>query len=319
MRQMTTLRSQVDTWESLKAQISDLSELNELAAEDPELTSEVEQQAGDLAKQLDQMEIQLLLSGEYDENDAILAVHAGTGGVDAQDWAEMLTRMYLRWADRRRFKATILDWTEGDEAGIKSATIELSGPYAYGYAKSEAGTHRLVRLSPFDSAHRRHTSFALVEVMPAVDDDVDVEIRDEDIRMDTYRSSGAGGQHVNKTSSAVRLTHEPTGIVVTCQDERSQIQNRAAAMKILRARLLELKLREREAEQARLKGEPVVEGWGNRIRSYVLQPYTMVNDHRTGYSTGNVQNVLDGDIDPLIDAYLHQEMEEHEQVSVGNE
>jgi peptide chain release factor 2 len=314
MRQMTSLRSSIDDWESLRAQVSDLVELDGLSAEDPTLLAEVRAQTNEAAERVSQMELQLLLSGPYDEHDALLAIHAGTGGVDAQDWAEMLSRMYLRWADVRGYKTEILDWTEGEEAGIKSAAIELRGTRAYGYAKSEAGTHRLVRLSPFDAAHRRHTSFALVEVLPVVEDDIEVEIREEDIRLDTYRASGAGGQHVNKTSSAIRITHLPTGIVVTCQDERSQLQNRGSAMKILRSRLLELKLKERAAEQAAIKGETPIEGWGNRIRSYVLQPYTMVNDHRSGYSTGNVQVVLDGMIDPLIDAYLHHLMEENERV-----
>jgi peptide chain release factor 2 len=309
MRQLTGLRDQVEHWESMAAQAEDLTELLEISGDDPQFDHEIRESAEHLERELDAAELQLMLSGEYDDHDALLAVHAGTGGVDAQDWAEMLTRMYLRWAEGRGFKAQLLDQTEGDEAGIKSATIEISGPLAYGYAKSEAGTHRLVRLSPFDAANRRHTSFALVEVLPVVDDDVEVEIRDEDIRVDTYRSSGAGGQHVNKTSSAVRITHLPTGIVVTCQDERSQLQNRASAMKILRARLVEREIRAREAEQAEIKGDVSVEGWGNRIRSYVLQPYTMVNDHRTGHSTGNVQAVLDGDLDPFIEAYLHHQME----------
>ncbi len=310
MRQATNLRSQVEGWEQMDQQATDLLELYELAADDDEMLAEIRRQTDELARQLDEMEIRLLLSGPYDDNDAILAVHAGTGGVDAQDWAEMLVRMYLRWAERRGLQTAVLDWTEGEEAGIKSATIEIRGPYAYGYTKGEAGTHRLVRLSPFDAAHRRHTAFALVEVLPEVEDETEVEIRDEDIRVDTYRASGAGGQHVNKTSSAIRITHFPTGIVVTCQDERSQLQNRESAMKILRARLIELKLREQEEERTRLKGEHVSEGWGNRIRSYVLQPYTMVTDHRTDFSTGNVQAVLDGEIDPLIDAYLHQQLEQ---------
>jgi peptide chain release factor 2 len=308
MRQITNLRAQVEGWERMDQQANDLLELHDLAGDDEEMRAEISRQTDELARQLDQMEIQLLLSGPYDQNDAILAVHAGTGGVDAQDWAEMLSRMYLRWAERRGFQAAVLDWTEGDEAGIKSATIEVRGPYAYGYTRGEAGTHRLVRLSPFDAAHRRHTAFALVEVLPEVEDDTEVEIRDEDIRIDTYRSSGAGGQHVNKTSSAIRITHFPTGIVVTCQDERSQLQNKDSAMKILRARLTELKLREQADERARLKGDHVSEGWGNRIRSYVLQPYTMVTDHRTDYSTSNVQAVLDGEIDPLVDAWLHQQL-----------
>jgi len=315
MRRLNGIRSQLETWDNMHGQTTDLLELVELAEGDEGLIGEIREQADALGAQLAQLELTLLLNEPYDENDAILAVHAGTGGVDAQDWAEMLTRMYLRWADRRGFQATVLDWTEGEEAGIKSATIEVKGGYAYGYAKGEAGTHRLVRLSPFDAAHRRHTAFALVEVLPEVDEDDEVEIRDDDLKIDTYRSSGAGGQHVNKTSSAVRITHLPTGIVVTCQDERSQLQNRESAMKILRAKLTELKLREREAERNRLKGEHISEGWGNRIRSYVLQPYTMVTDHRSDYSTSNVQAVLDGEIDPLIDAYLHTLLEQAEQVA----
>jgi peptide chain release factor 2 len=322
MRQINGLRDQVESWEAMRSQVDDLIELNELADEDDEsMNVEIREQTDALAGQLDRMEIQLLLSGEYDDHDAILAVHASTGGVDAQDWAEMLTRMYLRWAEKRGFQTVILDWTEGEEAGIKSATIEIRGPYAYGYCKAEAGTHRLVRLSPFDAAHRRHTAFALVEVLPAVEDDSEVEIKDDDIRIDTYRSSGAGGQHVNKTSSAIRITHFPTGIVVTCQDERSQLQNRESAFKILRSKLVELKLREQAEERARLKGDHVMDGWGSRIRSYVLQPYTMVTDHRTDFSTANVQAVLDGDIDPLVDAYLHMQLEEQgpaEAVAGGN-
>jgi peptide chain release factor 2 len=314
MRHLNGLRSQVETWQGMQQQAGDLLELAELADGDDALLNEIREQTAALGGQLDELELRLLLNDDYDENDAILAVHASTGGVDAQDWAEMLTRMYLRWAERRGFEASILDWTVGEEAGIKSATIELKGSYAYGYAKGEAGTHRLVRLSPFDAAHRRHTAFALVEVLPEVEDAADIVIRDEDLKIDTYRSSGAGGQHVNKTSSAVRITHLPTGIVVTCQDERSQLQNKESALKILRARLTEIQLREREAERSRLKGEHVSEGWGNRTRSYVLQPYTMVTDHRTDYSTSNVQAVLDGELDPLIDAYLHTLLEQSAQV-----
>jgi peptide chain release factor 2 len=315
MRRLTGLRNQVETFEGMTQQAGDLLELYELAEGDEDLLAEIREQTDSLVQQLGDLELRLLLNGQYDENDAILAVHAGTGGVDAQDWAEMLVRMYLRWADRRGFSANILDWTEGEEAGIKSATIEIKGDYAYGYTRGEAGTHRLVRLSPFDAAHRRHTAFSLVEVLPEVEDDTDIEIRDDDIRVDAYRASGAGGQHVNKTSSAIRITHLPTGIVVTCQDERSQLQNRESAMKILRAKLTERKLREREQERAEIKGEHVSEGWGSRIRSYVLQPYTMVNDHRTEFSTGNVSAVLDGDLDPIIDAYLHQQLEQAEHVA----
>ncbi|CAN5627161.1 peptide chain release factor 2 [soil metagenome] len=310
MRQLTGLRNRVDTWREMRETIEQLSELDDLIEDDPELNREVCDEATSMARRVESLELELLLDGPYDENDAIIDIHAGSGGVDAQDWAEMLLRMYTRWGENRGFEVALLDRGEGDEAGIKGATLEFKGPFAYGYTKGEAGTHRLVRLSPFDAAHRRHTAFALVEVLPLVEDDLDVELRDEDIRVDTYRASGAGGQHVNKTSSAVRLTHIPTGIVVTCQNERSQLQNRATAMKILRARLTEMKLREREAEQAELKGEVTLEGWGNRIRSYVLQPYTMVTDHRTDYSTGNVTAVLDGDLDPLVDAYLHHTMDE---------
>ncbi|MDI3338916.1 MAG: peptide chain release factor 2 [Sphaerobacter sp.] len=312
MRRLGSLRDQVETWTQLRRQAADLRELIDLADADEDLRSEIAAEAERVRRGVEQLELHLLLNGPYDDNDAILAVHAGTGGVDAQDWAEMLLRMYLRWASSKGFQTQVLDVTEGEEAGIKSATIEIRGRNAYGYAKAEAGTHRLVRLSPFDAAHRRHTAFALVEVLPQVEDNTEVVIRDEDLRIDTYRSSGAGGQHVNKTDSAVRITHLPTGIVVTCQNERSQIQNRETAMKILRARLTELALRQRAEEQAKLKGEHVAVGWGNRIRSYVLQPYTMVTDHRTEYSTSNVQAVLEGEIDPFIEAYLHQQLGERD-------
>ena len=251
-----------------------------------------------------------MLSGEYDSNDAVLAIHAGAGGTESQDWAEMLQRMYLRWADRAGMKTEVLDQMPGEEAGIKSTTISVAGRHAYGLLKSERGVHRLVRISPFDASARRHTSFALVEVSPILEDDVAVEIRDEDLRVDVFRSSGAGGQHVNKTSSAVRMVHEPSGIIVTCQNERSQAQNRATALKILRARLLELELERRETEQARLKGKHVEAGWGNQIRSYVLQPYQMVKDHRTDHEVGNPQAVLDGALDDFMDAYLRDQVGE---------
>jgi peptide chain release factor 2 len=280
--------------------------LEELAGEDEDLAAELEQETTRLKGEVDQLELEATLSGPYDASDALLVVHSGEGGIDAQDWAEMLSRMYVRWAERRGLKAEILDTTEGEEAGIKNATIEIRGPRAYGYAKAEAGSHRLVRLSPFDAAHRRHTAFALVEVLPEIEGDHVIDINDDDLRVDTYRSSGAGGQHVNKTSSAVRITHLPTGIVVTCQNERSQIQNRESAMKILRARLLERKMNEEADERSRLKGEHTAAGFGNRIRSYVLQPYTQVTDHRTDVSVGDVQAVLDGQIDPFIEAYLQQ-------------
>lgn len=308
MRRLGDLRARVGEWSRLSRASDDLAALEELG-DDPEMAAEIAAEAVPLAAAVAQLELDSTLGGPYDASDAILVVHAGEGGVDAQDWAQMLTRMYVRWAERRGLKAEILDTTDGEEAGIKNATVEIRGTRAYGYAKAERGSHRLVRLSPFDAAHRRHTAFALVEVLPELDGgDAAVEIRDDDVRMDTYRASGAGGQHVNKTSSAVRLTHVPTGVVVTCQNERSQIQNRESAMKILRARLLERRMKEEEAERSRLKGEHQGAGFGNRIRSYVLQPYTQVTDHRTDVSIGDAHAVLDGGIDPFIDAWLHQQL-----------
>jgi peptide chain release factor 2 len=286
----------------------------ELAEADPE---EGEALLPDLQRDLEQlqrdwtaMESRLLLSEPYDERPAILSVHAGAGGTESQDWAEMLLRMYLRWAERHRFKTEILDQTEGEEAGLKSVTVGIDGRWAYGQLKSERGVHRLVRISPFDSQKRRHTSFALVEVMPEVPEDAEVEIDEKDVRVDTYRASGAGGQHVNKTDSAVRMTHLPTGIVVTCQNERSQAQNRERAMAVLRSKLIERQMEEREVELARLRGEHVEAGWGNQIRSYVLQPYTMVKDLRTNVETGNPSAVLDGDLDPFIEGYLRSRIGE---------
>ncbi len=245
-----------------------------------------------------------MLSGEHDERDAIVSIHAGSGGVDAQDWAEMLLRMYLRWAERHNFKTEVYEYNEGEEAGIKSATVEITGRYAYGYLRSEAGTHRLIRLSRFDAAHRRHTSFARVEVMPDIEDTIEITIRPEDIDVDTYRSTGAGGQHVNKTDSAVRIRHIPTGIVVTCQNERSQIQNREVAMKLLKARLYEREQKKREEETARLKGEYVQADFGTQIRSVTVHPYNIVKDHRTNYESGDTEGYLDGDVDPFIQVYL---------------
>ena len=294
----------------MERQVEDLLTLLELgeAENDDATLQEVEAQVEPLTQRLDEMEFQLALAGEYDANDAFLSIHASEGGTESQDWAEMLMRMYLRWAEKSGHKTEILDLTEGEEAGIKSATIQVSGEYAYGYLKGERGGHRLVRISPYDSAKRRHTSFALVEASPVVDTEIDIEIKPDDVEMDVYRSSGAGGQHVNKTSSAVRLTHKPSGIVVTCQNERSQSQNREVAMRILRARLLERQLEEQEAEARRLKGEHTGAGFGNSIRSYVLHPYNLVKDNRTSHETSNTQAVLDGSLDDFMRAYLHSQI-----------
>jgi peptide chain release factor 2 len=302
MKRIASLRQVVDDWNSLVQHTSYLLELAQLGDESlrPEITSELEE----LEKDLQQREFAVLLSGKYDHNNALLALHSGAGGVDAQDWAEMLERMYLRWAENRGYKTEILDLSEGEEAGIKSVTISIEGEYAYGYLRPEKGVHRLVRLSPYDAAHRRHTSFALVEVLPEVEDDTDIEINQDDLRIDTYHSSGAGGQNVQKNATAVRITHLPTGIVVTCQNERSQTQNRENAMRVLRSRLLELKEEEHVATLAELRGEYTKAEWGSQIRSYVLHPYQMVKDHRTDYEVGNAQGVLNGDLDGFIEAYL---------------
>lgn len=304
MRRLGELKARVATWNELRTTSSDMQDMVDMASGDEALLNEIESERDSLLQRVDELELQLALSGPHDGANAILIVHSGEGGVDAQDFASMLSRMYLRWADQEGLKANLLDSTEGDEAGIKNATIEVRGPNAYGLLKGEGGSHRLVRLSPFDSAHRRHTAFALVEVIPEIENDSDVDLRPDDVRVDTYRSSGAGGQHVNKTDSAVRLTHGPTGIVVTCQNERSQTQNREAAFKILRARLLERKLEEEAKERSRLKGDLTAAGFGSRIRSYVLHPYTQVTDHRTGVNVGDAQAVLDGNIDPLIEGFL---------------
>jgi peptide chain release factor 2 len=282
----------------------EMAEAEDDAATRDEVAAEYER----LNERVGELEFLLALSGDYDANGAILAIHASEGGTESQDWAEMLLRMYLRWGEKHGHKTEVLDLSEGEEAGIKSATVQIDGEYVYGYLRGERGGHRLVRISPFDSAKRRHTSFALVEVMPVVERDVDVEINPDDVEMDVYRSSGAGGQHVNKTSSAVRLTHKPTGIVVTCQNERSQTQNREVAWRILRAKLLERRLAEVDAEQRRLKGEHVGAGFGNSIRSYVLHPYNLVKDARTGYETSNTQAVLDGSLDDFMKAYLHDQI-----------
>jgi peptide chain release factor 2 len=308
LRRAEELRDEIGTWRDLEARSAGLLEIAELAGADGDggngLQADLQRDLDTLTADWNRLQSRLLLSEPYDERPAIVSVHAGAGGTESQDWAEMLLRMYMRWADRTRYKTEILDQTEGEEAGLKSVTFAVNGRWAYGRLKSERGVHRLVRISPFDSAKRRHTSFALVEVMPEVAEDAAVEIRDDDLRIDTYRSSGAGGQHVNKTDSAVRITHLPTGIVVTCQNERSQAQNKERAMAVLRAKLVERQQEEREAELARLRGVHVEAGWGNQIRSYVLQPYTMVKDLRTGVETSNPTAVLDGDLDAFIDGYL---------------
>ncbi len=306
MQRLADLKDDVAPWNDLQARLTDLQELLVLAEadEDEVMLEELTSELHSAAQELDRLEDRLLLAGVHDKNDAILSIHAGAGGTDAQDWAEMLLRMYNRWAEQHDYKVAILDRTLGEEAGVKSVTIEVKGRYAYGLLRAERGVHRLVRLSAFDAAKRRHTSFALVEVIPVLGDEVEIELNLDDIKMDFFRSSGAGGQHVQKNSTAVRLTHMPTGIVVSCQNERSQVQNREVAMTILRARLYDLEMRKKEAEEARLKGEHVSAEWGNQIRSYVLHPYSMVKDHRTGHETGNPSAVLDGRIDSFIEAYL---------------
>ncbi|MEA2499805.1 MAG: peptide chain release factor 2 [Actinomycetota bacterium] len=306
MADISRLSEDVDRYDDLSHRASDAAVMWELAAaeEDEATAKEVGDEVAKLEDEISTLEVLALLGGEFDELPAILEVHAGEGGTDSQDWAEMLLRMYLRWAERKNFKTELLEASPGDEAGIKGATLTVTGRHAYGLLAAERGVHRLVRISPFDSAKRRHTSFASVDVTPEVEEDVDVEVNPDDLRIDTYRSSGAGGQHVNVTDSAVRITHLPTGIVVSCQNERSQMQNRAVAMRVLKSRLLALAIKEREAEMEALRGAKSDIGFGSQIRSYVLHPYQMVKDHRTGLETGNVQGVLDGDIDRFIAAEL---------------
>jgi peptide chain release factor 2 len=307
LREMSALRAEVERWRGMEKDVRDTLELADLAeAEEGQdaLIAEIAGETQRLEDALAKREFELMLSGDHDRNSAILAIYAGVGGTEATDWAAILLRMYLRWCERRGFSTEILDQTDGEETGVKSVTVRIVGEYAYGYLRSERGVHRLVRLSPFDAAHRRHTTFALVEVMPEFDNDVEVHLDPKDIRIDVFRSSGAGGQNVQKTSTAVRLLHEPTGIIVTCQNERSQVQNRESAIRVLRARLYEIELQKLEEEQARLKGKHVEAGWGNQIRSYVLHPYHMVKDLRTEYETGNTDAVLDGELDEFIEAYL---------------
>ncbi len=310
MQRLTRLKEEVEQWSSLDTRLSSLAEVIDiaLAENDESLRDEISAEVAAIRASLEQRELALLLGGKYDDRDAFLSIQAGMGGTDAQDWAEMLLRMYTRWAESRGYQVAIVDESPGDEAGIKSATIELRGSYAYGYARGEAGVHRLIRLSPFNSAHTRQTSFARIEVMPEVDDAPEVVIKPEDLRVDVFRSGGHGGQGVNTTDSAVRLTHLPTGIVVTCQNERSQIQNRETALRVLRGRLLERELQRQQEERMRLRGEYRQADFGSQMRTYYLHPSTLVKDHRTDVETSNVQTVLDGDLDQFIEAYLRWNM-----------
>ena len=302
------LKSWVDPWNELDEKSFELVELGALleAESDDDLEAEWLDEIGEIERHSESLEVRTMLQGSDDHRGALLTVHPGAGGLESQDWAEMLTRMYTRWAERRGYTVNVLDLQPGEEAGIKSATLEVSGDDAYGYLKAEKGVHRLVRISPFDAQSRRHTSFASVFVYPQIDDTIEIEIDDSDLRIDTFRASGAGGQHVNKTDSAIRITHLPTGIAVQCQQERSQHKNRATAMKMLKAALYERALEEQEKEKAVIESTKTEIGWGNQIRSYVFQPYTMVNDHRTELKVGDVNKVMDGDLDPFIEAYLKQ-------------
>jgi len=306
MKRIASMRARIDTWRGLERRVGDLRELAELAAaeDDAATAADIERDAAAIEAQLEELEFNLTFSGPYDDRSAIVAVHAGAGGTESQDWAEMLLRMYVRWCERRGFGAEIIDLMPGEEAGIKRAQLEVTGPHAYGYLKSERGVHRLVRISPFDSEQRRHTSFALVEVLPEATDAAEVKISPDDLRVDVFRASGHGGQNVQKNSTAIRITHIPTGTVVTCQNERSQHRNRELAMRVLEARLIEIELTKHAEEQAKIKGEHVSAGWSNQIRSYVLHPYKMVKDHRTGFETSDATGVLDGDLDGAMKAYL---------------
>lgn len=306
MKRIANLRQRIEDWKKLSQRLSDAVELAQM--NDESLRPELEAEATSLEKIVHQKEMNTMLSGKYDRGDALLTINAGAGGTDSQDWSEMLQRMYLRWAERNGYETEILDMTEGEEAGIKSVTIAVNGRYAYGYLRPEKGVHRLVRLSPFDSNNRRHTSFTQVEVLPQVEEDVEIEIDSNDLRIETFRAAGAGGQNVQKNDTAVRITHIPTGIVASCQNERSQTQNKENAMRVLRARLAEIKRMEEEAEMAKLRGEYQKAEWGSQIRSYVLHPYQMVKDHRTNFEMGNAQAVLDGDLDGFIEAYLRAQV-----------
>ena len=306
MRQLGDKKNLVSEWRGLERKAAELQEMLSLAVQegDDSLEQEIKLELKKLISRFEQLESQQLFTGEYDHRNALLSLHAGAGGTESQDWASMLLRMYLRWAERHGYEAEVLDISPGEEAGIKSAVVEIRGNYVYGYLKGEHGVHRLVRLSPFDADHARHTSFVLVEVLPEAEEKVDIKISPEDLRIETFRSSGPGGQHMQKTSSAVRIIHLPTGLVATCQSQRSQYQNKEAALRILYSRLLELERKKKEEERARLKGERIEASWGNQIRSYVLHPYKMVKDHRTNYEVQDAEAVLDGELDGFITAYL---------------
>lgn len=306
MRQLSDLRNEVETWQNLARRVKDTLDLIEMATEeeDDSLLAELTEETGSIEDLLEKLEFLLILSSQHDKDSALLSIHAGAGGTESQDWAQMLLRMYLRWAEASGYLTALVDQTAGEEAGLKSVTLEISGDYAYGYLKAERGVHRLVRISPFDASSRRHTSFALVEVVPDLETDIEIDINPDDLEIDVFKSGGAGGQHVQKNATAIRMKHLPTGLVVTCQNERSQLQNRETAMRILRGRLYDLELKKQDEEQARLKGQHVEAGWGNQIRSYVLHPYKMVKDHRTNHEVGNAEAVLDGRLDDFIEAYL---------------
>ena len=304
MQNLAALDDEVKEWRGLASRITELNELYDLAGDDQAMLDEIISEAIALQAQLSAMRAQTLMSGPHDARNAILSIYAGAGGTESQDWTQMLLRMYLRWAERHGYQSEIIDQTEGEEAGLKSVTVEIQGKNVFGNLRSERGVHRLVRISPFDNAKRRHTSFALVEVVPDIGNDIDIEINPEDIRLEAYHASGHGGQNVQKNSTAVRLIHIPTGLIATCQNERSQLQNRERAMAVLKAKLYDLEWQKQEEEKARLKGEHITAGWGNQIRSYVLQPYRMVKDLRTDWETGNTTAVLDGEIDGLTEAYL---------------
>ncbi len=310
MKTLANLEGELKSWAILEERLGDAMELAEMG--DESIEDDLQKEVLALQEEIGKREFDAMLAGEYDRGDALLAIHAGAGGNDAQDWAEMLQRMYLRWAEKRGYKTETLDLTPGEEAGIKSTTISISGLYAYGYLRSEKGVHRLVRISPFDSSNRRHTSFVLVEILPHVDDDHDININPNDLRIDTFRSGGAGGQSVQKNDTAVRITHLPTGIVASCQNERSQTQNREMALKVLKGRLVALKQQERKGKIEELRGEYQKAEWGSQIRSYVLHPYQMVKDHRTEFEMGNTEAVLNGDLDPFIENYLRMTLGEKE-------